>query len=140
MILHDTIYDWDGKSREGEQPICWWPGSYYIRIVDFSQGPANITHLKPLAVICKNRGHGTSIKKCIQNFAKRVAADFNFDMDKAFWVEIESDDDAISVANLKFERQIGEKRLYSVTWRNAMPKEATLLEPFIKDFGREDNG
>jgi len=141
LILHDTIYEWDGKSIDGEKPVAWWPGSYRIRIVDLTADSPGLIHLKSRAVICRNLDKGTSIRNCIQNFAQKVSKKFNFDMTKALWVEIGREDPReIQVANLTRVSPIGKQGLFSATWRPARPSELELLEPFLIDFTDNPSG
>ncbi len=131
-ILHDTIYEWDGTSKNGRQPICWWAGSYRIRIIDLVAKKPGIVHLKSKAVIFKNRGNGTSVKQCIQNFAKALCQTFDIEITKALWVEVEHlDSTDIQVANLTPVTVIGGNRLFSATWRPIRPKEKAILEPYL---------
>ncbi|MGM0644238.1 MAG: hypothetical protein ACQETC_10720 [Thermodesulfobacteriota bacterium] len=136
MIIHDGIYEWDGKTSESGKPICWWPGSYHLRIVDFSDPKTGVKFLKPYAVLCKNAGQGTSIRNCIENFAARISLDFNIEIEKTLWAEvIESMPLKLNIAVLKFQRRVGETSLYSAEWREARSNEVKLLAPFLKDFG-----
>ena len=54
MILHDFIYEWDGKSTDGEKPVSWWPGSYHVKIVRLGTDSEDISYLVPMVVILKN--------------------------------------------------------------------------------------
>lgn len=136
MILYDGIYKWDGKTGESDKPICWWPGSYYLRIVDFSVQKSGVMHLKPYAVLCRNAGRGTSIRNCIDNFARRVAADFKIDIDKTIWAEVvPSEPPELKIAVLKYQRLVGRTPIYSAEWREARSNERQLLEPFLAGFG-----
>lgn len=136
MILHDGIYQWDGKTSESGKPICWWPGIYHLRIVDFSTRNKGVKHLKPYAVLCMNAGRGTSIRNCIENFAQRVAADFKIEIDKTIWAEVvPSEPPELKIAVLKFQRHVGRTPIYSAEWREARPNEKQLLDPFLDGFG-----
>ncbi|MCP4118332.1 MAG: hypothetical protein GY737_23615 [Desulfobacteraceae bacterium] len=135
MILHDTIYEWDGKCRNGEKPVAWWPGAYRIRIVDLTAGKPDLLHLKSRAVICRNQDKGTSIRNCIQNFALKVAKRFGLDVARVLWVEIENDDpQTMQVANLTRVTVIAGKELLSASWRPVRPNEIAFLKPFLVDF------
>ncbi len=134
--IYDGIYEWDGKSRNGKKPFCWWPGVYRIRIVNFTSNNPDILYLKSTAVICRNAGTGTSIKNCVQNFARTISEEFNLEIEKVLWVEIEKNDPSdIQVANLSpLKYAPGGKTLLAAKWRPAMPNEINLIEPFLKDF------
>lgn len=135
MILYDGIYEWDGKSRDGEQPICWWPGSYRMRIVDFASDNPQITYLKSYAVILKNIS-GTSLKNYIHNFARVISEQFDIEIEKTLWAEIDHsapyDSDNLMVANIRSTSHVSDKRLFSAIWREAIPNERTLLAPWIE--------
>ncbi len=137
-FIYDGIYQWDGKSIDGKKPFCWWPGKYRIRIVNLVSGNKNpdIIYLKSVAVICKNAGTGTSIKNCVQNFAKTISKEFNLEIEKVLWVEIDKNDISdIQVANLSpLKHALGGNALFAAKWRPAMPSEIKMLQPFLKDF------
>ncbi|MBF0411795.1 MAG: hypothetical protein HQK70_03675 [Desulfamplus sp.] len=137
MILYDGIYEWDGKSTDGNQPICWWPGSYRMRIIDLSSDNPKIIYLKLYAVILKNRGRGTSLKNYIHNFARVISEEFNIDIEKTLWSEIISNPlsgvDELIVANIRSASHVSDKKLFSALWREARPNELELLSPWITD-------
>ncbi len=135
MILHDTVYEWEGKTCDGKRPVAWWPGSYRIRIVDLTADRPDLLHLKSRAVICCNRGKGTSIRNCVQHFAKKVSKRFGLDVTRVLWVEIDKNDPReIQVANLTRVAVISGNDLFSATWRPARPNELAFLSPFLIDF------
>lgn len=137
MILYDGIYEWDGKSTDGQQPICWWPGSYRMRIVDFSSDNPKITYLKSYAVILKNIGKGTALRNYIHNFARVVSEQFDIEIEKTVWAEInhgkQYETDSLMVANIRCVSHIADRRLFSAVWREAMPNELALLTPWTAD-------
>jgi len=137
MILYDGIYEWDGKSTDGQQPICWWPGSYRMRIVDFSSDNPKITYLKSYAVILKNIGKGTSLRNYIHNFARIVSEKFDIEIEKTVWTEINYDERSktynIMVANIRCMAHMADKKLFSAVWREAISNELTLLTPWLTD-------
>ncbi len=135
MIIFDGIYEWDGRSTDGRQPICWWPGSYWMRIVNLTKDQSNVVHLKSHAVILKNRGKGTSLRNYIQNFAKIIADKYTIDIEKTIWVEIMQNSaeasEEISIANIDCVSRLSQQKLFSALWRPARPNEMTLLEPWL---------
>ncbi len=140
MLLYDGIYEWDGKSRDGKQPICWWPGSYRMRIIDLSSDNPKIIYLKSYVVILKNRGKGTSLKNYIHNFAQVISDEFELEIEKTLWAEIipypqDSLDRAatLMIASIKCNTYMSDKRLLSSVWREARANELKLLEPWITD-------
>ncbi|MBF0243013.1 MAG: hypothetical protein HQK64_11140 [Desulfamplus sp.] len=145
MILYDGIYEWDGTSMEGKQPICWWPGSYRMRIVDLSSDNPKVIYLKSYAVILKNRGKGTSLKNYIHNFAQVISEEFDLDIEKTLWAEIIANNSTnntvtqhgsncnIIIANIRSTSHLSDKRLFSSVWRDARENELKFLQPWIAD-------
>ncbi len=135
MILHDIIYEWSGRTHTGEKPISWWPGAYRIRIVRLGSDSENISFLMPVAVICrpikKSGTMNTSLRNCIANFAKAICKEYDLDIGKTLWIEV---DDEISAALLNANRKLTDETFYSFTWRPIRPNELSMIEPYIKDF------
>ncbi len=135
MILHDITYEWDGKSRAGEKPICWWPGSYRVRIVKLGDDTRKISYLFPVAVIFKpqkmRKKMNTSLQNYIDNFAKKISKTYDLDIDKTLWVEL---GDNIRVAQLHPDRKLSDETLYTISWRDARPNELAMIGPYTKDF------
>jgi hypothetical protein len=135
MILHDITYEWDGKSRSGEKPISWWPGSYRVKIVKLGDDTREISYLFPIAVIFKSKKTtgtmNTSLENYIDNFAKKISKTYDLDIGKTLWVEL---DDKIRVAQLHPDRKLSEETLYTISWRPARPNELALIDPYIQDF------
>ena len=134
MILHDFIYEWDGKRTSGEKPIAWWPGSYHVKIVKLGEDNKNVSYLIHTAVILRNtRTRATmniSIRNYIHNFAQKISKEYNIDIDKTLWIEI---DDEIRVAMLNPEHKIVSKTLYSISWRPIRPNELKMIKPYISN-------
>ena len=135
MILHDFIYEWDGKSRHGEKPITWFPGAYKVRIVTLGDDTAPVHFLFPVAVLLKpihkkDSGY-QSLKNYIHNFAEKLAAAYDLDIPKTLWVEIT---EAVRIAHLNTDRKLADITLFSFTWRDARPNELSLLQPYIDTF------
>lgn len=134
MILHDFIYEWDGKSTDGEKPVSWWPGSYHVRIVNMAADVENISYLVPVAVILKNArinpSMNTSLRNYIHNFAEKISKEYDLNMEKTLWVEL---DDTIKVTRLQPDPKVVAATLYSITWRPIRPKELEMIEPYLDD-------
>ena len=134
MILHDFIYEWDGKSTKGEKPIAWWPGSYRVKIIKLATEDTGISYLIPTAVILKNTNiqatMNISLTNYIHNFAQKIAKKYNLDVDKTLWIEV---DDKIRVARLNPDHKIASETLYSISWRPIRPNELAMIKPFIED-------
>ena len=134
MILHDFIYEWDGKSTSGEKPISWWPGSYHVRIVKLKIEDTGLTYLIPFAVILKNASipatMNISLRNYIHNFAQKISKEYDLNIDKTLWIEL---DGKIRVAMMNPERQLALETLYSISWRPIRPNELKMIEPYITD-------
>lgn len=134
MLLHDFIYEWDGKSTSGEKPISWWPGSYHVKIIKLAADTDNISYLVPTAVLLKNartqETMNTSLRNYIHNFAQKISKDYNLDINKTLWVEL---DDTIRVAVLESDQKVIPQILYSISWRPIRPNELKMLDPYLSD-------
>lgn len=134
MILHDFIYEWDGKSRSGKAPITWWPGAYRVRIVKLGDETKKVSFLFPTAVFLKGvKTEGvmnTSLKNYIHNFAEKISEKYALDVHKTIWVEVNH---PVRVAHLTPDRQLTDKTFYSFTWREARPNELEMFAPFMSD-------
>lgn len=132
MILHDFIYEWDGKSTSGEKPIAWWPGSYRVRIVKLEIEDTGLSYLIPFAVILKNKSTpatmNISLRNYIHNFARKISKEYDLDIGKTLWIEL---DNMIRVAMLNPERQLASEMLYSISWRPIRPNELEMIKPYI---------
>lgn len=133
MILHDFIYEWDGKSTEGEKPVSWWPGSYHVKIIRLGTDTEGVSYLVPFAVILKNARlnptMNTSLKNYIHNFAEKISRSYGLDMEKTLWIEL---DGTIEVARIHPAR-LAESSLFAVPWRPIRPNELELIQPYLAD-------
>ncbi len=135
MILHDFIYEWDGRTRDGNKPISWWPGSYHVRIIKLSTNDENVSFLVPYAVLLKNAKiqtpmKNTSLKNYIHTFAQKISDQYNLDMRKTLWLEI---DDAIRVTRLNPAPKLAGTTLFDISWRDIRPNELEMLKPYMDD-------
>lgn len=134
MILHDFLYEWDGKSRSGKTPISWWPGAYRVRIVKLGDEEKGVRYLFPMAVFLKavktDAVMNTSLKNYIHNFAERISEAYGLDAHKTMWVEL---GERVMIAHLSPDRQLSDRTLFSFSWREARPREMEMLTPFIQD-------
>jgi hypothetical protein len=134
MLLHDFIYEWDGKRTTGEKPVSWWPGSYRVKIIKLATDKKNISYLIQTAVILKNARTNptmnTSLKNYIHNFARKISKKYDLDIAKTLWIEL---DDKIRVAQLNPEQKLAPEILYSMSWRTIRPSELDMVKPYIKD-------
>lgn len=134
MILHDFIYQWDGKSHNGEKPVSWWPGSYHVKIIKLAEDTENVSFLLPTAVLLKNAKLGpdvknTSLKNYIHTFAEKISKTYRLDLEKTLWIEI---DDTIRVTRLPTGQPLS-KTIFSISWRPIRPNELALIEPYLED-------
>ena len=135
MILHDFIYEWDGKSHDGEKPVAWWPGAYHVRIIELEDRASGMDYLIPTAVILKNANvknemKNTSLKNYIHNFAEKISNVYSLDMEKTLWIELE---DTIRVTRLtRGSRQVSLTH-FNVEWRDIRPNELEMIDPYVKD-------
>ncbi len=134
MVVHDFIYEWDGKSVDGEKPVSWWPGAYHVKIVDLSLKSSDISYLIPTAVILKNARTNpemnTSLKNYIHNFAEKISKAYDLDMEKTLWIEL---DDTIRVTRLKPNPKVVAATMYDICWRAIRPNELEMIQPYIAD-------
>ncbi len=134
MILHDFIYEWDGKSTEGEKPVSWWPGSYHVKIIRLGTDNKDISYLVPFAVILKNArtnpAMNTSLKNYIHNFAEKISRTYHLDMEKTLWIEL---DDTIQVTRIHPDPKLTQATLYAIPWRPIRPNELELIKPYLAD-------
>jgi hypothetical protein len=135
MILHDFIYEWDGKiTASNEKPISWWPGSYHVKIVKLGTDKENISYLFTTAVILKNartqKPLNTSLKNYIDNFAKKISKEYDLNISKTLWIEL---DDKIRVASLTPNQKVVPEILYSISWRPLRSNELEIIKPYIDD-------
>ncbi len=134
MVLHDFIYEWDGKNTEGEKPVSWWPGSYHVKIIRLGTDSSDISYLVPFAVILKNARinptMNTSLKNYIYNFAEKISRAYHLDMEKTLWIEL---DDTIQVTRIHPDPKLPQATLYAIPWRTIRPNELKLIEPYLAD-------
>lgn len=135
MIIYDGIFQWDGKQRGKNPPVCWWPGKYHIRIIRFKTEHPDIVFMKDHAVLCRNLGKGASIENYAQNFARRVSEKHDLKMEKTLWVEILNHPPGkIRVAGMGRGGNLSGQKLYTPNWRDILPNEKTMLASYIEDF------
>jgi hypothetical protein len=135
MVLHDFIYEWDGKSHDGEKPISWWPGSYHVKIVELASDKGNVSYLIPVAVILKNARinptMNTSLKNYIHTFAHKISKQYDLDLGKTLWVEL---DKTIEVTRLSTpESDKLPATLFTISWRPVRPNELAMIQPYLDD-------
>ncbi len=134
MILHDFIYEWDGKTKTGEKPVSWWPGSYHVKIIKLSTDDNNVSYLVPYAVILKNAKinptMNTSLKNYIHTFAQKISKKYDLDMEKTLWVELYN---TIQVTRISPDPKVVTATLFDISWRTIRPNELKMIEPYLSD-------
>lgn len=135
MLLHDFIYEWDGKTRDGKSPISWWPGSYHVKIIKLSTDDEKVSFLVSHAVLLKNARinptMNTSLRSYIHTFAKKISSKYNLDIKKTLWVEM--DGETFRAARINPDPRAVSPRMFDVAWREVRPNEMELIEPYLSD-------
>ncbi len=72
----------------------------------------------------------TSLKNYIHNFARKISKEYDLNIDKTLWIEL---DDKIRVASLNPDQKLAPEILYSISWRPIRPKELKMIKPYITD-------
>ena len=138
MIIYEGIYRWSGKKKDELQPVSWWPGSYYLKIIDISRSLPNVYIIKPIIIIATNTGEGISAINCIKNLAKNVCRDFKLDISKVLWVEYYPQRPSnMEVAMFKPLSRVGVDMIYSVKWRPITKNELELIKNHVSDINQE---
>lgn len=134
MILHDFIYEWDGKSKDGKKPVSWWPGSYHVKIVKLAKDSENVSFLVPTAVLLKNAKinptMNTSLRNYIHVFARKISKQYDLNMEKTLWVEL---DDTIRVTRINPDPSFPDTILFAIPWRDIRPNELEMIKPYLED-------
>ena len=129
MIIYNGRYNWSGTTKSSSRPITWWPGSYWLTIIDLSKKRAGVYLLKPVIVLISDTGEGYSARNHFQNLAKSLCRDFNLDIFRTLWVEyLPKGSPPLEVAAFKRLTKIGNDTIYSVKWRPIMPNEIEELK------------
>ena len=139
MIIYNEKYNWSGK-KNTFRPVTWWPGSYWLTIIDISKGHPGVYSLKPIIVLLSDTGEGYSARHYFQNLAKCVCRAFNLDISKVRWIEYRSplstEPAQMEVAMFEPLRRIGREIFYSVNRRPVRPNEIEELQNFWPDITR----
>ena len=131
MIIHDFIYEWDGKSKDGKKPVSWWPGAYHVRIVRLDAETSGVKYLIPTAVLLKNARQNPrmncSLRNYIHTFAEKICEQYELDMAKTLWVEF---DQEIRVTRLDDDSKLPSAIQFDVVWRDIRPNELEMIQPY----------
>ena len=88
MEIFNGIFSWDGKKRDGRDPIAWFPGSYHLYICRVGDTGGKVTSFRQYLCMYQETGNGHSISAHPEKFAKYVCEDFSIDLERTLWVEI----------------------------------------------------
>ena len=134
MILFDGKYGWSGKKLSKRNPISWWAGAYWLKIIDLSKSKPGVVVLKPIVVIVSDTGEGASATNCAPDLVKSVCHDFNLEIKKVLWIEYHSETPPyLDVAKFMPMAEIHEETLYTVSWRSIRPNELEMIKPFFPE-------
>ena len=132
MILFEGKYSWPGERKTYSKPVSWWPGCYWLKIIDLSIALPSIYHLKPYLCLIADMGEGVGIGSKFQNLAESICEKFSLEIKRVLWVEYSPQyGKGMKVATLKPETVIGGRTLYSVTWRPVMPNEMEMISGYV---------
>ena len=136
MIIYNGRYNWSGTTKSSSRPITWWPGSYWLTIIDLSKKRAGVYLLKPVIVLISDTGEGYSARNHFQNLAKSLCRDFNLDIYRTLWVEyLPKGSPPLEVPAFKRLTKIGSDIIYAVKWRPIRPNEIEELKSCAPESG-----
>ena len=134
MIIFDGKYTWNGRKEKdsSHKPVCWWPGSCRLTIVDLSDAAPGLLMLKPVIVLADETQEGYTVGNRYQDLVKNVCREFNLNEDKVLWITYNLEyDDKMKVAVIAPRTRVGDQVLYSVTWRDLMPNEIAMVSRYF---------
>jgi hypothetical protein len=134
MIIFDDRYEWSGKKLDRINPISWWAGACRLKVIDLSANNPGVPMIKPMVIIVKDTGEGSSSKICAPDLVKYVCRDFKLDLNKILWMEYNAvPSPGFEVARFRAMAEISEDVLYSVSWRPIRPNELEMIKPFCPE-------
>lgn len=136
MQIFNGTYRWDGKKRDGQDPIAWFPGAYHLKIINLSDSDSGVTHLKPHLCIFSETGNGHSISSNPIKFAKQVSKDFTLDLERVIWVEkIDGLKSKCEIVVFTRQGKLGDDLIYHTERRVPTEAEQKLIERKLLPFG-----
>ena len=136
MELFNGIYSWDGKKRDGRDPIAWFPGSYHLYICSIGEDDGNVTSFRQTLCLYSETGRGHSISAHPEKFAKHVCTDFELDLERVLWVEkIVNEDGRYEVIVYTKSNRLGDNLFYEVSKRPPTGAEMALIQKAAKPSG-----
>ena len=134
MIVFDGKYGWSGKKFSKRNPISWWAGAYWLKIIDLAKSKPGVAMLKPIVAIVSDTGEGASATNCAPDLVKSVCHDFNLNIKKVLWMEYHTGATPyLEVAKFIPMAEINEETLYSVSWRPIRPNELEMIRPYFPE-------
>ncbi|MDY6879493.1 MAG: hypothetical protein SV686_04535 [Thermodesulfobacteriota bacterium] len=134
MIIYDGQYSWTGRKdkHRPHKPVCWWPGSCRLTIADLSKDKPDLLMLKPIIVLAADPQEGYTVGNRYQDLIRTVCREFGLDENKVLWIRYNpAGPDEMQVAVIVPETRVGDEVLYSVTWRDLMPREKTMVLQYL---------
>ncbi|MBE0586399.1 MAG: hypothetical protein IH612_21870, partial [Desulfofustis sp.] len=86
VTIYNGVYSWDGKRHGKQEPIAWFPGSYYLQLFNLAENGQGIAFLKPYLCLYSETGRGHSISANPEKFAKQICIDFALELERVLWV------------------------------------------------------
>ncbi len=132
MQIFNGIYSWDGKKRDGRDPVAWFPGAYHLYIFKIGEDDGNITSFRQHLCMYSETGNGHSISAHPEKFAKHVCEDYSIDLERTLWVEINPSLDAhYEVIVYSRKSKLKEVFFYRVQKRPPTDSELKLIEDHL---------
>ena len=133
MELFNGIYSWDGKKRDGRDPVAWFPGSYHLYICSIGEDDGNVTSFRQYLCLYSETGRGHSISAHPEKFAKHVCEDFSIDLERTLWVEVNpSPESKYEVIVYSRNSKLKEVFFYRVQKRIPTGIELKLIEEHLE--------
>lgn len=133
MELFNGIYSWDGKKRDGRDPIAWFPGSYHLYICSIGEDDGNLTSFRQTLCLYSETGRGHSISAHPEKFAKHVCEDFSINLERTLWVEVNpSPESKYEVIVYSRNSKLKEVFFYRVQKRIPTDIELKLIEEHLE--------
>jgi len=134
MIIFDGKYRWSGRKRKDNQhkPVSWWPGSCRMTIIDLSEKNPGVHMLKPVIILADEAQEGYTVGNRYQDLVKDVCREFNLKEDKILWITYSLESDGkMKAAVILPQKNIGNKTMFSIKWRNLTINEIELVSRYL---------
>ena len=133
MELFNGIYSWDGKKRDGRDPIAWFPGSYHLYIYGVGTDNDKVTSFRQHLCLYSETGRGHSISAHPEKFARHVCEDFAIDLERTLWVEVNpSPTKKFEVIVYSRKSKLKELFFYRIQKRDPTETELALIEEHLQ--------